>query len=212
MPDVLHFTRFMLVRHAQARSSDAMYGPETPLSELGVQQASLLGTRLKPSYPVTAIYSSPLPRALQTAAPVAAGIGLSVRIDERLAEFDLEPAPLDPAAASLVWKPEDRGKDGGETVAEFFDRVAMVCESICASHVDETVILVTHAGVIDAVYRWATGAPRGSGWSFEVEVPNASVSEIQVWPRGRVRGGAPRLSVLGPVGDVSHLGEHTSAL
>jgi broad specificity phosphatase PhoE len=212
MSDIHHFTRFLLLRHAQARSPDGVYGHDTPLSGLGEEQARLLGAHLKPLYPLSAIYCSPYPRARQTAAPLAERVGLPVHFDERLAEFDLDPAPLDSEATSQVWKPEDRGRHGGESVSDFFGRVARFCEGLCTADMDQTVVLVTHAGVIDAVYRWATGAPPEMGWNFEVDVPNASVSVIEMWPDGRVQGGASRIAVLGRIGDVSHLGERVSAL
>src|SRR5262245_41383271 len=60
----------------------------TPLSPLGRRQAEALAATLG-TRPVTAVYSSPLARAVQTAEPLAAALGLSVETDPRLMEIDV---------------------------------------------------------------------------------------------------------------------------
>jgi len=211
-----HFTRLVLVRHAQARSADGLYGPDTPLSDLGREQARLLSAGLTSVLPISALYCSPLPRAVETAAPLAERLSLAPSMDARLGEFEMERAPLDALASRrddiLLWRPEQRGSRGGETIAVFLTRVGQFCAEVCERNPDRAVAVVTHAGAIDAVYRWALDIQPTEPWVFEVEVPNASVSEIAVWPHGRMDGGPPRLAVLYRVGDVSHLGGRTSAL
>lgn len=216
MSGVYHFTRLLLIRHAQARSADGLYGPDTPLSDLGKGQAKLLGAGLRSEIPISAVYCSPFPRARETAAPLAERLGLAPRVDVRAAELTVEAAPLEVLASGrndvLLWRPEQRGAKDGETIAEFFSRVGELCGDVCDRHPDQAVAVVSHAGAIDAVYRWALGIPPTSPWTFEVEVPNASVSEIVMWPHGRTDGGPPRHAVLHRLGDVAHLGRYASAL
>ena len=53
---------------------------------------------------------------------------------------------------------------------------------------------------------WALGIDPRSPWQHEFYLPNASITEIEYWPHGRVAGGAPRLAMFNRIGDVRHLG------
>ncbi|MBN2566189.1 MAG: histidine phosphatase family protein [Candidatus Eisenbacteria bacterium] len=216
MSEAHHFTRFLLIRHAQARSADGLYGPDTPLSELGRKQAALLAGCFGLAIPISAVYCSPFPRAVQTAEPLAERLGLATQVDERVAELEVATAPLEVLTSgrddTVLWRPDQRGAKDGETIAEFFSRVGRFCSDVCDRHRDQVVVVVSHAGAIDAIYRWALEIPPTSPWTFEVEVPNASVSEIEVWPHGRTDAGPPRRAVLHRIGDVRHLGECSSGL
>jgi broad specificity phosphatase PhoE len=77
-----------LVRHGEVDNpTKIMYGrlPGFRLSELGMRMAELTAKALA-DRDVTAVFSSPLERAVQTAEPIAAQFGLSVTVDERLIE------------------------------------------------------------------------------------------------------------------------------
>ena len=56
--------------------------------------------------------------------------------------------------------------------------------------------------------------PRHSGprspWQHEFDLPNASITEIEFWPMGRIVDGAPRYAVLPRIGDARHLGTDVS--
>ena len=79
-------TRLLLVRHAEPAGGAGGTGPA--LSPRGVDQAASLGERLA-GLPVTALYTSPLPRARETAAALSARIGLPAEalalLDDRAA-------------------------------------------------------------------------------------------------------------------------------
>lgn len=82
----------ILVRHAQATGQPS----QCPLTDEGVQQSSLLGSFLSSVYRIDQIISSPFQRAIQTAKPLADLLGLSIKIDDRLAERKVgETANLD---------------------------------------------------------------------------------------------------------------------
>jgi probable phosphoglycerate mutase len=79
-------TRLSFIRHAQSRSNvDRVIlgeGTCTGLTELGREQAGYLARRIECDHlddPVTQVYSTPLPRAVETAQPVAETLGLQVR-------------------------------------------------------------------------------------------------------------------------------------
>jgi broad specificity phosphatase PhoE len=105
-----------------------------------------------------------------------------------------------------IWRPEHRGTDG-VTLREFSARIAAFCDEIVSKHLGERVAVISHAGTIDAALRWALGITPTVPWMHEFEcLANASITEIEFWPNGRVKGGAPRYAAFRRVGDVAHLG------
>ena len=203
-------TTLVLVRHGQARPSDAgFYGADAPLSGLGRRQAAALAASLAPGPALDALYSSNLPRALETAATVAELLDLEVLVDGRLAEFDVDMSvatPPDGRPDLLVWHPDHTGADG-ETLAQFGSRVREFHEEVVARHPGQRVAVICHAGTIDAAIRWSLDMAPRSPWQHEFEeLRNASITEIEFWPEGRMAGGAPRYFVLKRIGDVGHLG------
>ena len=94
-----------LVRHGEVRNpGDVLYGrmPGFHLSEEGILQAKAAAAFLA-GRDVALLLSSPLERALETAAPLAAQFGLEARVDERLIEpwNHFEGARFDVGAAAL---------------------------------------------------------------------------------------------------------------
>ena len=81
-------TRIHLLRHGEVRNPDGvLYGrlPSYHLSERGAAMADRLAERVA-NRDIVRIVSSPLERALETAAPIAARLGLEVAADERMTE------------------------------------------------------------------------------------------------------------------------------
>src|SRR4051794_2844649 len=73
-------TQFFLVRHGEtdtAGRSLVGWMPGHPLNENGRKQAESLAERLAP-YPITSVYSSPIQRARETAAPIARRLRLTL--------------------------------------------------------------------------------------------------------------------------------------
>ena len=77
--------QLLLVRHALPHRSDHGRGADPELSEIGVEQAARLPAALA-RFPLSRLVSSPQRRSVQTAEPVAAGLGLPIDIDERIIE------------------------------------------------------------------------------------------------------------------------------
>jgi len=80
--------------------------PGFPLSEAGRRQAEELAGRLAP-VPLTALYSSPLERCVETAAPLAAAKRLEVRTAEDLRDVDYgdwSGRPLAQVARTKLWR------------------------------------------------------------------------------------------------------------
>lgn len=213
MPNSYWFTTLYLVRHGQARATDGSYGNDTPLSQLGHEQAQAVATAFTPRVAPTAVYTSPYPRASATAQFFCRQYGITLTVDARLAEFEMSPTTLENIQQNqglALWRPDHCGIPEGETLGTFSERVASSCKDIVFRHARSSVVVFTHAGVIDAALRWAVGLTPDSIWQHDFDLATASVTEIEVWPHGRGTDGAPRHCVVRRVGDVSHLGRLVS--
>lgn len=181
-------TRILAIRHGQtAWNADSRIQGHTDieLDATGLWQADRLATALVDE-PLQAIYSSDLGRARQTAAPVAAGHGLALRIDTGLRErgfgdfeglsFAQVEQRWPEAAARWRRRDPDFGPGGGEVLSDFRARIVATIERLARAHRGECVALVTHGGVLDILYREATrlalDAPRS--W----ELGNAAVNRL----------------------------------
>jgi phosphoserine phosphatase len=148
--------RLLLLRHGEtAWNRERRYQgwKDTPLSAAGLQQAEAVARELK-EHPFAAVYSSPLQRARETAAPIASAHGLEVLTDpafKELAFGEWEGLTLDEARtrdAKLYegWAktPHLVSPPGAETLAQARERVLAGLDRLRAGHRDEVVCLVAH--------------------------------------------------------------------
>jgi len=177
--------RIVVARHGEAEyETPEMNAAGGSLTTLGREQALALGERLR-SERVAAVMSSELSRAVQTAEIAAAVLGLPVRVRERLHEFpagDLVGRPPDVEwmsglARSWVSGDLDVGVPGGETGRETADRVLGVLDDVADEYRGETVLVVTHAGVILAL--WGAIDPRSAQAPAYDGVGNGSCSVFE---------------------------------
>jgi 2,3-bisphosphoglycerate-dependent phosphoglycerate mutase len=147
----------LLIRHAEPiRIVDAQ-GPADPhLHERGVVQAARLAEWLA-TEELHAVWSSPMRRAQETAAPLAAAQGLPVLVDEELAEFDREATsyiPLEELKAArderYLALVEGRIEDFDVDPAAFVAGVVGAIERVIERHPRQKVAVVCHGGVINA--------------------------------------------------------------
>jgi len=202
----LALTQLIVIRHGETawnRERRLQGQLDVPLNETGAAQADALAGALG-SEPIDAVYSSDLTRTMQTAAPLARALGVPVREEPRLRERcygTLEGMTYAEVAEKLPeefaqWQARvpDFAPGGGESLRVFHDRAVEIALELVRRHPGERIALVTHGGVLDCLYREATGmtleAPR------EHELLNASVN--------RLRSNAHGLT-LAQWGDVSHL-------
>ena len=125
-----------LVRHGEstwnARGLAQGHDDRARLTSRGLRQARAIAVQLR-DRPIRALYASDLRRALQTAAPLASALGLTVVRDARLRERCLgaaegtSAASISPAVSGIsdgrVVNP-DACPDGGESLRDFYRRVA----------------------------------------------------------------------------------------
>lgn len=185
--------RLLLIRHAESQGNHEgrLQGrKEFPLTERGVRQANLLAERLS-RLRVSAVYSSPIRRAHDTAQAVADKCGVAVIPEPRVQEYD-----FGERLSGLTWqeirdqKPEiiaaltGNGSEfphypGEEGRATFRDRVCTAIGEITERHgSDDLVAVITHAGPI-VVYVMET-LGRGYGRPIPFVVDNASVTTIDL--------------------------------
>jgi 2,3-bisphosphoglycerate-dependent phosphoglycerate mutase len=154
----------VLVRHGLPVRIDGGQGPaDPPLSNEGVQQAEALAEWWRP-HAVDAIYSSPMRRARETAAPLAAALDLPVQVEAGLREFDADSrfyVPLEELRADEErWQQVIAEWTSPEAEAgrqEFRATVVATVEEIVARHPSQRVVVVCHGGVINAYLSHVVG-------------------------------------------------------
>ena len=141
----------LFIRHALPLRIDegSVAGPADPaLSELGHRQARAVTDWLVAEH-VDALWSSPMRRARETAAPLAAGLALDITVDDGLAEFDREAVSYIPIE-ELKAAGDPRWNEVPEQPEHFREVVVATVERIVAAHAGERVAIVCHGGVINA--------------------------------------------------------------
>ncbi|MDX9992829.1 MAG: histidine phosphatase family protein [Anaerolineales bacterium] len=162
---------FLLIRHGE---NDYVRAGKLPgrvagihLNERGQAQAAALGDSLKDA-PLAAIYSSPLERALETAAPIAAGRGLEIESLPGLMDTDVgqwQAAELKQLSKLPEWKTVQQAPSrftfpGGESFLACQARMVAVFESLAQKHADDELLAVVfHADPVKLVLAYYLGMP-----------------------------------------------------
>ncbi|MFL6206241.1 MAG: histidine phosphatase family protein [Acidimicrobiales bacterium] len=140
----------LLIRHALPVRVDegSVDGPADPaLAQLGVAQAEAVAEWLADEA-VDAIWCSPMRRARETAAPIAARLGLEVAIEEGVAEYDrLSPSYI--PVEELKAANDPRWYEVPEHPEHFRGVVVDAVERIVQAHPRQRVAVVCHGGVIN---------------------------------------------------------------
>jgi 2,3-bisphosphoglycerate-dependent phosphoglycerate mutase len=140
----------LLIRHARPLRAETVDGPADPgLSALGRRQAEALAEWLMPER-LDAIYTSPLRRAVETAAPLGEKLRLTVTPDDALAEYDAEATAYIPIE-ELRAAGDPRWMELPEDIAGFQARVVDGVDRLAAAHPSQQVALVCHGGVINVI-------------------------------------------------------------
>lgn len=141
----------LLIRHALPLRIDegTNDGPADPsLADRGRQQAEALADWLSGEQ-VDALWSSPMRRAVETATPVAARLGMEPIVDEGLAEYDRDADSYIPIE-ELKAANDPRWHQVPEQPEHFRGVVVEVMERIVAAHPGQRVAVVCHGGVVNA--------------------------------------------------------------
>ncbi len=204
-------TRIIAIRHGETawNVDTRIQGQlDIPLNDTGRWQAERLARALAARETIDRVYTSDLLRAWETARAVSESTGAPLLADEGLRERgfgsshgtpfpEIETAMPDEA---LRWRKRDPfwAPPGGESLTAMRRRVIETLHTLASRHLGEQIVMVAHGGVMDLLYRAATGqelqAPRT--W----QVGNAAINRLLWTPEG--------LSLVG-WSDTSHLDDET---
>ncbi len=189
-------TRLVLIRHGESQVFvDGLVGGLATcngLSDLGRRQAAALRDRLASTHeldPVDVLIASTLPRASETAEIISPALGnLPVVEDEEVCEIhpgEADGLAYDDYIAKYGWRDMEADPDlvlspGGESIASFHQRVGAALTRIAAAHLDQTVVIACHGGVVDVGLR--TLLRLGMVGAFDLYTQNTSLTEFVLVP------------------------------
>jgi probable phosphoglycerate mutase len=210
-----HAAELFIVRHGDAIPEADEIIPsgiydDLPLSKIGRQQAQDVAERLSAIH-FDAIYTSPLLRCQQTAAPIAERLGLTPIVVEEIKEIrlgNIRPLPEDKNdLAALYQALQERQRDivrlAGETghwdaipdsepSKAFRRRVVEAFDEIASRHIGQRVLAFAHGGVVNAYAAETLGLER----DFFFPAANTSITVIRVAGKKRV------LYILNDIGHI----------
>lgn len=179
-------TRICFVRHGETdwNAEKRIQGQiDIPLNEMGRAQALATAFGLAHHH-FAAAYASDLGRAWQTAAAAGERLGLDIQPAPGLRERNYgifqgltaaEGTEKHPEAhARYAARDPDYDFENGESLRGFGARVVAAVENMVRHHAGQTILAVSHGGVLDIIYRKATGrtleAPR------DFKIPNCALN------------------------------------
>lgn len=207
-------TRLLLVRHGQsAGNAEGRFGGHspTPLSELGKKQAELTAKTLAKEK-ITAIYSSDLLRAVQTAEPLAGILDLPVITTAAFRErkvgvlegktFDESRAEYPNDYYALVNRNIHHVITEGESYRQLLKRATNALHEVLRTHAGENVVVFSHTGAICFLTLYLLGAinrrTRTTPW---LVTSNCGINRFEIHGRFNIR--------LMAMNDTRHLMKNT---
>lgn len=204
-------TRILAIRHGETawNVDTRIQGHlDIPLNETGRWQAERLARTLAARDPIHAIYSSDLQRAHHTAQAIAAATGapLSTHAGLRERGFGIFEGKTY-LEIEQTWPQESEhwrtrvphwAPPGGESLLQVRERITRTLHELAARHPGEQIVLVAHGGIMDQLYRAATGQDLQSPRTWPLG--NTAVNRLLWTPQG--------LSLVGWA-DTTHLDDTT---
>jgi 2,3-bisphosphoglycerate-dependent phosphoglycerate mutase len=187
-------TQLIFIRHGETdwNRQERFQGQiDVALNATGLAQAQRLAARLA-AEPADVLISSDLGRALQTAAPLGRAWELTATPMRGLREQSfgmLEglDVPTIKAQHADLWRDwlahraDFALPGGGESLAQFHDRVLAAVRDIANTHTGRRVAIVTHGGVLGMLWRSAQGLPLDG--LRTCAIPNAGINRLR-WQGG----------------------------
>ena len=182
-------TRLCIVRHGETawNAEHRVQGQlDIPLNEIGLRQAQAVGKVLGTER-FDVIYSSDLSRALQTAQPTASALGMKILEDRNLRErhygiFERQTYAEVKGRHSVEYarfaaRDPDFDFGGGESLTAFTARSLAALAHIAGAHESGHVLVFTHGGVLDELYRHIQGLPARAVRDFGI--PNCGLNRVE---------------------------------
>jgi probable phosphoglycerate mutase len=187
-------TRLCIVRHGETawNAEHRVQGQlDVPLNGIGQVQA-LAASKVLAGEKFDAIYSSDLTRARQTAEPAAGLLAKKIFFEKDLRERHYGIFERLTYAEVKVRFPEDYARfeardpayafRTGESLGDFYERSIAAVSRIAREHESQNILVFTHGGVLDMLYRFITGLPVSAERTFGI--PNAGLNRVEVTPAG----------------------------
>ncbi len=179
-------TTFFLVRHAlHSLGSGTLAGrtPSVTLTEKGHAQAQRLADRLAREG-ITALHSSPQPRTLDTARPIAERCGVALEVVDALDEVDFgewsgktfQDLDRDPRWTGWNTEREYASTPAGETIESLAKRVIGHIEHVRTHDPAGRIVLVSHAEPIRTAILHYLGLPFSA--FTRIDIDPASISQL----------------------------------
>jgi len=175
-------TRFVLIRHGQTewnRIERFRGRADVPLNETGLRQAAATGKRIAADWKISAVYSSPLSRAVKTAEAIAEHFGLPVQTHPGLIDIDYGAwLGLSPEQARQRWPaevaawystPERARIRGGEGLDGLRERTVSAVRGFAGRHAGETIAMVGHIVVNRVILLAVLGLGLDRFWHLQQE-------------------------------------------
>lgn len=203
----------LLVRHGQTPTTGTTLPGRAKglhLAEAGVAQAERAAARIAELAKVDALYTSPLERARETAAPISKALGIKPIVDRGLLEADFGEwtgAELKALMKLPEWSTVQRAPStfrfpGGESFAEMQHRIVGALERLRSAHPGGTIVCVSHADPIKAAIAHAVGTHLDL---FQrIVISTCSISVI-AWPQPGTGGTPVVLAVNSTGGSLTEL-------
>jgi len=183
-------TKLCLIRHGETtwNAERRLQGhTDIPLNAKGILQARQMAQALKNANLIfDVLYTSDLKRAADTANAIVELFGIEAKVDSTLRErhfgalqgLSIQEAPL---VQPAIWQAHiardlEHELEGGESIQQFALRVQTVLDKILAQHSGKTILLVSHGGTLDMMYRIAS--KQALSTERVASVPNASLNWI----------------------------------
>jgi 2,3-bisphosphoglycerate-dependent phosphoglycerate mutase len=183
-------TDLILLRHGETdwnRELRFQGHVDVGLNDIGLEQARRLARRLAGEI-AHRLYASDLLRAQQTAQPVSGLMSLPTVSDAALREQSfgaVDGMSVDDIKAQhpQAWEGwlrfhEDYCMPEGESTRQFHARVMDAVHRLIAAHPAQTLVVVTHGGVLDMIYR--TARSLGLNGPRQSDIPNAGLNRVRV--------------------------------
>ena len=163
-------TTVLLVRHGQTPTTGKVLPGRAAglhLADAGREQAERTAARIAELGGIDAVYTSPLERAKETAAPIAKACGLRTRTARGLLECDfgdwtgkqLKTLMKLPEWQTVQRAPSTFRFPRGESFTEMQTRMVTCLDTLRAAHPGGTIVCVSHADTIKAAVAHAVGTP-----------------------------------------------------
>jgi probable phosphomutase (TIGR03848 family) len=178
----------ILIRHGLTDvvgNSLCGWTPGVHLNEQGRAQAEALPGRLAGA-PIAAIYSSPLERALETAAPLSKRLGIKVETSKALGEIDFghwtgrsfESLNDDPEWRRFNNYRSGTKIPGGEWIGDAQLRVVRELEELRGRHPSETVAVFSHGDILRSALAYYLGVSIDLAHRIEISPVSVNIVEL----------------------------------